>query len=635
MLILASVAFGASSCKGIFDNDKNEKLSVSAFMGDTSDEYTGVIFPDGEQVSIFGLRHNHTEQIVINNAVFKVSDNRWTSTAKWPDNTSSLDVIGIYPALTSKVENASACPLAISGNMDRDQIMWAVRKNVTSSDDALLKFTRIVSKVEIEVDCTDASGKPQTVSAVEIHSAGSGMADLLTGKVTTTSSATATWVAKTVLSGRLYESVILPQTILAGSDFITIKAGGDTYTYRPTQNIVVAPDVRVALIITIAGGNVELSGISSSAWGDYESTAAPSEVNATINSLAELATVPANITKLTVTSNSPTVLTEIVHRLGRAEKAKGFPDLRDLVFSTADVIPDNLFFENEMPAEGEFTNTLWLKSFEGPNVTSIGDEAFKQADNLTRCIVPKVESIGREAFYWSGVTTLSLPVVKTVGKYAFARSDIASISLPEMKIIPGVAFYMCNSLSTVYAPKAIVIEEGAFNEADGLKEIYFPNVRTVEAHAFRDCANLVKADLPLMDSIGASAFCDDYQLSQINFPLLKTAMDGCLTRTGISVLMLPSLTTIYNHGLADMRELTYADLPELKRLCLNSFGDCKALRELRLGYSEYITVDNPDIFRNIDTANCDLYLNGKEYERAKSGTTWSGYTWKSIKKYPN
>ena len=108
------------------------------------------------------------------------------------------------------------------------------------------------------------------------------------------------------------------------------------------------------------------------------------------------------------------------------------------------------------------------------SVTSIGDKAFKNCNNLTSISLPhSVTSIGANAFNGcTNVTSISLPNgVTSVGASVFKGcSNLTSISLPEtLSSIGDDTFYGCSSLTGVVIPK---------------------NVTSIGGSAFADCSSL-------------------------------------------------------------------------------------------------------------------------------------------------
>jgi hypothetical protein len=122
-------------------------------------------------------------------------------------------------------------------------------------------------------------------------------------------------------------------------------------------------------------------------------------------------------------------------------------------------------------------------------VTAIGENAFKSATNLESVTLPEgLAIIGNEAFYKSGVKTVSLPsTLSSMGASAFRECvNLQGIVLPDaLKDIAEYSFCGCSNLKTVsFGNQTVTIEKNAFENA-GVENVVIPNsVKTIRAHAF-------------------------------------------------------------------------------------------------------------------------------------------------------
>ena len=134
-----------------------------------------------------------------------------------------------------------------------------------------------------------------------------------------------------------------------------------------------------------------------------------------------------------------------------------------------------------------------------PNVTSIGESAFKSCDMLSKINIQNVETLG-----------------------AYALSD-------------------CLEITELYLPKAITIGEYACFEASQLKKVTLGNVKTIGVCAFFKNVNCEEIDISLnenVDCIGASAFYGNGKLLKLT--IRGTAFIGlsamnALAGTGIAM----------------------------------------------------------------------------------------------------
>ncbi|MBQ8818808.1 MAG: leucine-rich repeat domain-containing protein [Clostridia bacterium] len=81
-----------------------------------------------------------------------------------------------------------------------------------------------------------------------------------------------------------------------------------------------------------------------------------------------------------------------------------------------------------------------LASVNLPDATSIGDDAFKECENLTVLIAPKVQTIGQYAFAHTNLTSIDLPEATTLKAGAFLNcSNITEFNLPKVTVLGYVA----------------------------------------------------------------------------------------------------------------------------------------------------------------------------------------------------
>lgn len=216
----------------------------------------------------------------------------------------------------------------------------------------------------------------------------------------------------------------------------------------------------------------------------------------------------------------------------------------------------------------------------GDGVTSIGNYAFANCENLTNINLNGVTSIG--AFAFTGCTTL--PTVNlnsvTVGESAFSSCGLQYVSISgSMKRIEAGTFAKCQSLNHVDFPSDLeYIGNGAFYNCGfrSFTQYDFPNsLKTIGDRAFADCSSLSSIVLPAsVTSIGSSAFarCD---LSSITIPenvttIGSSAFEG---NTKITSITFPkNITFIGNKALQNTGIYILNCLPDPENLTIE-YGD--------------------------------------------------------------
>ena len=129
-------------------------------------------------------------------------------------------------------------------------------------------------------------------------------------------------------------------------------------------------------------------------------------------------------------------------------------------------------------------------------VTSIGEGAFRECSYLTEVSLPSsITSIGKQAFFLSGIRSISLPSSLTsIGDSAFTNCWILkNISIPESVTFIGAgAFGGCCSLETISIPNGVTsIGDGTFWACTALTSISIPDsVTFIGENAFGECPNL-------------------------------------------------------------------------------------------------------------------------------------------------
>ena len=165
---------------------------------------------------------------------------------------------------------------------------------------------------------------------------------------------------------------------------------------------------------------------------------------------------------------------------------------------------------------------------------------------------------------------------------------------------------------------------------------YLPNVTSVGTQAFYNCSSLPSATLSEALTIGESAFAYCLKLTGVTAPNVTKVeaytYQGCTKLTSVSYL--GQVTSVGNSAFYDCRGLTSVDLPVAGTIGNRVFDDCAGLTTVKFGYPNAMVSWGSNVFSGVTTGNIALYLGADELSSVISGTTWRGYTWKSISSYP-
>ena len=236
-------------------------------------------------------------------------------------------------------------------------------------------------------------------------------------------------------------------------------------------------------------------------------------------------------------------------------------------------------------------------------------------------IPSSVVVIADEAFQNSSISTITLPnSISTIGDYAFADcNNLTSITIPNSVTSMGEGvFYSCINLTSVSLPNSVTsMGEGVFYNCVNLTSVSLPNgITEIPPQTFYNCYNLALS--PLNNSvtkIGSSAFEHCSGLTSLPLPstivqIGERAFAGC---GGLTSLVIPSsITTIKSEAFAYCGGLTSITIPP----------SCRYIDEM--AFSGCIALCNaviPNTVTNIgENAFLNVYL--IEYHGSATGAPW-------------
>ena len=155
----------------------------------------------------------------------------------------------------------------------------------------------------------------------------------------------------------------------------------------------------------------------------------------------------------------------------------------------------------------------WVLTFD-KDLTTIGENAFKECDKLTSITVPDgVTTIGAGAFYaCTSLKSVTLPDgVTTIGSRAFYRcTSLTDVNIPNsVSLIATETFYECSSLKNIIIPDSVTtIGYYAFQYCRALQDVTIGNnVNIISNYAFDWCESLQSVIIPdSVTSLGYGAF---------------------------------------------------------------------------------------------------------------------------------
>ena len=203
-----------------------------------------------------------------------------------------------------------------------------------------------------------------------------------------------------------------------------------------------------------------------------------------------------------------------------------------------------------------FSGAQKLTSITMPGVTTIEDYAFQYIKTLESIEMPAVTAIGEDAFRGdSALATVTAPKeLETIGKQAFNGTAITSIELPEVLTIGERAFYN-TPLASIEAPKVTSIGSMAFASTAFTSFTVPDTVTSVGESILNNCSNLESLSISL-DVLLSAEFDDGAFLNTFNtydeYEIILTGVDQDVTLLSNGVQCGEKAVTFAEGGLYDV-----------------------------------------------------------------------------------
>lgn len=226
--------------------------------------------------------------------------------------------------------------------------------------------------------------------------------------------------------------------------------------------------------------------------------------------------------------------------------------------------------------KGEMPTNYYINIEDG--TLGIAEGAFNEYYNLSSITIPNsVISIGKRAFYNSGLTSIEIPnSVKSIGESAFYGCSISSFIIPSSVTYIGEGVLSCTNLTSIKVENGnpiydsrddcnAIIETSSNTLIAGCKKTIIPNsVNSIGDSAFYRCSNLTSLSIPnSVKSIGNSAFEFCIDLTTLAIPdgittIGNGAFAYCLSLASITI---PSSVTFIGES-AFSRTSWYDNQPD-------------------------------------------------------------------------
>lgn len=287
------------------------------------------------------------------------------------------------------------------------------------------------------------------------------------------------------------------------------------------------------------------------------------------------------------------------------------------------------------------TSIVIPSEIDGKKVTSMGESAFFECENLTNIVIPNsVKCIEKNAFSGcASLTSITIPdSVTTIGNLAFSRcyklediqisdatydigfdafvatawlsaafdnddpyiilnhvlievkgdKSITNFTIPDsVTSIAGAAFRGFNNLTTVTIPDSVkYIGDYAFNQCTSLTNVTIPDsVIGIGEFAFYSCDNLTNITIPAsVMQIGDAAFYGttwlDNEAKKSPFVVINNILIDGSTASG-NVNIPNTVTYIAGHAFYENKNITSVTIPaSVTTVDVYAFSECPNLKNV-------------------------------------------------------
>lgn len=157
-------------------------------------------------------------------------------------------------------------------------------------------------------------------------------------------------------------------------------------------------------------------------------------------------------------------------------------------------------------------NTAALRDIlEMVNDIQVGGDTSMEDGYVTATITEyrndRVKSVGAQAFQYNKfIKSFDFPEVTSIGNYAFYNGVMTNMNLPKLVTAGTNAFQACKKLQSLTVPALKTLGNMALADCSALTEATFPALTSTGQYAFRNCTALSKLDFGSAVRLGSNAF---------------------------------------------------------------------------------------------------------------------------------
>ncbi len=234
-----------------------------------------------------------------------------------------------------------------------------------------------------------------------------------------------------------------------------------------------------------------------------------------------------------------------------------------------------------------------IKFEEGSPITAISDYAFRDSGVKVIELPAGLKKIGRGAFSYCGLTSITVPDGMTVGGSAFTGCSLTTVVIGDNVQLDGNAFSDCINLPSVVIGNNAIIGEKAFSGCSALTSVTIGEKAYIDSNAFDGCSNLTSLSIGNnVEYVGGYAFngCTNltytvdgnakYLGNEVNpYLILVAATDKTITECVIN----ENCEIIFTEAFDSCEQLASVTIPEgIKYIESYAFSGCSALTAIEL-----------------------------------------------------
>ncbi|MBR6656022.1 MAG: fimbrillin family protein [Alistipes sp.] len=443
-------------------------------------------FESGDQVGLYVVNYNGSTagtltstENHISNACFTLStDWRADEELYWRDASTKADFYAYYPY--GNPTDVSAYPFSVKIDQSAEadywasDFLWGKRSGVAPTKNAVTITTEhLLSNALVYIKAGEGYTAEELAAAdVEVkicNIKNSATINLATGVATATGGVTEIIPWNT---GAYYRAMIVPQTVSADTNLISISINGKEYSFA--TDITFTAGIQHKIEVTVsAPSNGLVVNFSIKEWSVDDNIYSG---EATYN--PDDTPMPAN-NEIWYTSTDG----QIIEPYSGEENNYATPSFgANIMSNTYENGKGTIKFDGEITMVGDyaFFGCINLINITLPSgITSIGEFAFAGCENLDNFNIPEnAIEIGKYALYDCISITGCIIIpngVSKIGEGTFAYcSSLANIVLPNsITSIGWSAFVDCDNLSSITIPDSVAEIGGAFLEGcDKLTKVY-------------------------------------------------------------------------------------------------------------------------------------------------------------------